>query len=531
LDGDEAIGEPLLDDDGVAWLLAEHAAGHRAWRVGHDLEPTTRDVPPTTTSLAVVDGEVVAVTRTGVVAVGGGDDRSAPSGATVPTVAVGTGDAWAHAEGAQVTVLDGGRSSEVTLEDPVEQLVVWSGAVLAVTAGGVHRVEGGDTTPVGEFDDAPRVHTDGGLLWLTSRNRVTAVWDDHTEVTFELAAIDLDLCVGDCEADDVRRFLDQQEEEEEERDEPTERTTTTLDRQQSPTTTRQLRPPSVEPSIPTTTTTTTTRPPSTTTTTTRDRSGGEEREERPTTTRPRPTATTQPTTTTRPTTTTAAPAPPPPPPPRPTWLPPLLPGPRDPGPGDPGPSDPGPGDPGPGPGNGGGPGRPPGPPPTEATTTTAPAAQSTTTTTEPTTTTTEPPPGSVSLVLGVDRDGGDATATVGVQGRAIDCGALVSRQTTGTVSWSGAASGSTQVRLAWGGPGDRSTDIEEVTIANVRNGDLTVSFSACGVQTSQTAGDPDAPPRVSAVTVSPAQPEVGQSFTASVSVEEANGWTVSGAEW
>jgi hypothetical protein len=134
-------------------------------------------------------------------------------------------------------------------------------------------------------------------------------------------------------------------------------------------------------------------------------------------------------------------------------------------------------------------------------------------------------------VLGVDRSGGSATATVGVQGRAVDCGALISRRTTGTVSWSGAASGSTQVTLAWGGPDDRSTDIEAVTIANAGDGDLTVSFSACGVQTSQTAGDPDAPPRVSAMTVSPAQPEVGESFNASVSVEEGDGWTVSGARW
>src|SRR5690606_34426242 len=92
LEGDDVIGEPVTDDDGVAWMLAEHSSGHRAWRVGADIDPTSRDVPPTTTSLAVVDGEAVAVTRTGIVAVGGGDDRAAPSGAVVPTVAVAAGD-------------------------------------------------------------------------------------------------------------------------------------------------------------------------------------------------------------------------------------------------------------------------------------------------------------------------------------------------------------------------------------------------------------------------------------------------------
>src|SRR5690606_32694421 len=64
LEGDDVIGEPVTDDDGVAWMLAEHSSGHRAWRVGADLDPTSRDVPSTTTSLAVVDGEAVAVTRT-----------------------------------------------------------------------------------------------------------------------------------------------------------------------------------------------------------------------------------------------------------------------------------------------------------------------------------------------------------------------------------------------------------------------------------------------------------------------------------
>jgi hypothetical protein len=131
----------------------------------------------------------------------------------------------------------------------------------------------------------------------------------------------------------------------------------------------------------------------------------------------------------------------------------------------------------------------------------------------------------------VDRSGASASATVGIQGRASDCGATLTRQTTGTVSWSGAASGSRQVTLRWSGIGSQSSSTEQVTIADVGPGPLTVSFSACGVQTSRTVGDPDAPPTVSAMSVSPARPAVGQAFTASVTVEERNGWSVRGASW
>jgi hypothetical protein len=58
-----------------------------------------------------------------------------------------------------------------------------------------------------------------------------------------------------------------------------------------------------------------------------------------------------------------------------------------------------------------------------------------------------------------------------------------------------------------------------------------VTFGACRVQASRTAGDPNEPPTVSQITFEPAQPVVGQPFTARVTVSERDGWSVSGANW
>lgn len=316
----------VVDDGGRAWFLAERDDDLVAARV----DPASRDVdtvdvPTGTSALRLVDGSVVAVGDGRLTALEDGTDVDAGPGAVLPSLAVGSDGLLAHVrDGSLLVDVDGG-TSEVDLSDSfgdVDEIVVWHDTVVAIGEAGAAVVSGPWDDPTVEvldlFDAAPRAHEDGGVLWLVGEGRVTAIWADGTRVPFELTTLDLDVCVGSCEPEDIQQFL-------EERTPPTttpERTTTTVEP-------REVEPPPVEPTIPiedpttttsTTSTTSTTLPPSTTTTSVADGDGdgdGTPTDPGPptseTTVAPPPTVPP----TTSPPTTEAPPPPPPEPPPEP----------------------------------------------------------------------------------------------------------------------------------------------------------------------------------------------------------------------
>ena len=469
-----ADAAPVADDSGRAWYLAESGSDRTAQRLAVDGRSTEAfDVDDATERLLVVDGRVVAAGPAEIDEVDGDRQLTSPADATVlPTVAVATDGTWAAADGRDVHVFDeesSGDDGERTVRTgaPVVDLAVWHGAVVAATEAGAE-VIGDDATPL-DLEGAATLHADGGLLWVIGAQQVIAIDRDLRQVSFQVAAIDVDVCVGSCTAEDLADFLE---------DQPT--TTTTPERGDgAPTTTeppRDLTPPPVDPTVPTTTTTTTTIAPP---------RADEEIPRRP------------PSTTAVPPVVPAPPPPtdlgPPPPPdsaPTPTAAPPAPPTTRPP--------------------------RPPVTRPTFPPITAPP----------PTT----PPPGTVpnGLQLEVEPGIGYAIATFGVTGSPAACSdAGGGLNASGLLTW---PDGSTEVVVRWDSFDSVQSSTPNQTIANVA-GDVPITFTMCGLSTQRLVRVPAATPEVSGISINPDPPAPDQPFQAQVSYTYPPGWDVRSAAW
>ena len=114
---------------------------------------------------------------------------------------------WAAADGRSVTVFDdrAGEDGETTVrvDAEVTGLAVWQGRIVATTEAGATIIEHGEARPVDGVDGGAAMHADGGLLWIVGERQVVAIDRDLQQVGFEVAAIDVDVCVATCSADDV----------------------------------------------------------------------------------------------------------------------------------------------------------------------------------------------------------------------------------------------------------------------------------------------------------------------------------------
>ena len=408
---------PVVDGTDVAWYLGhqgnERVAVQVTGPLGSDVE--SHAVDRRTDRLLVVDGDVYAAGPEAIDEVDGGGSRTVAARSDVlPSVVVASGGRWASAEGRTVTLFDGTGERTVRTRADVVDLAVWNGEVIAATTQGAERVLPTRSVPIAAIRSQPRLHADGGMLWLTSKGDVVAIDRDQQQSHFRLAALNADLCVESCDPGDVAKLL---------QDQPT--PTTQPDAAKTTTTTappRDLQSPDTEPELPTTTTTTTptttTEPPAPGTTIERS-----PRNTTTTTTEPKRTTTTR-----KPATTTpAAPLPtnptlPPPPtsPPRsrpPKTEPPFtLPPPT----------------------------QPPFtlPPPTQPPSTVPPPTQPPSTEPPPTQPPTTQPQG-IGLVISVDTNdaAAAATATVSLTGQARAC-VPFGLTATGSVTWTGAGQGS-----------------------------------------------------------------------------------------
>jgi hypothetical protein len=205
VDGEERVWYLATTSDGgrSAVSIAAGAAGAAGLRV--------LSVEPAATGLVVIDGRTHVRTSDGVRPAEGGTPLPVSPGRRIdPTVALATGGVWASATGRSLSVLDpDGAVAAVEMPSAVSALAVWHGAVVVVTGEGLSAGRPGDLRLLDSGLAGARMHTDGGLLWLTTEDRAVAI-DERMEVTpFDLSSADLSLCIGDCSPGAAARFLEQ----------------------------------------------------------------------------------------------------------------------------------------------------------------------------------------------------------------------------------------------------------------------------------------------------------------------------------
>ncbi|MFV0308914.1 MAG: hypothetical protein ACK5OX_14355 [Desertimonas sp.] len=475
--------DPVVDDDGTAWLLTDDqlVSVHADGRVGQ-----RRAAPDGATGLMLVDGQAFIRSADAMRSVDGSGRRAGagPDG-VAPAVAVGTADRWAVGDGSTIVL---GDDQRVDAGGQVDGLAVWYGAVWWSSVDGVHSLIGTAVDTVADLRGPYRVFHDGGRLWFVGPSGAVAVDDRQAATVFRLTSVDLSLCIDDCSPDDA---IDRSED-------PNTPTTTSPDAPPPPTITL----PPVLPTAPTTTTTTTTtEPPSTTersTTTTTTTTPATDAPAASTTAVATTTAAAAPTTSTTALETVPVSASLP-------TVPPLVPTPEPPDP----PAPPGPPDPP----------DPPGPPdPPAPPVTTAP----------PPATTVAPGGGNVILAIGGSDPlpPGTASIAVGFDGTVEQCqangGAPVGANALGMLQWSGAGSGARTVSAPVGGSGSESIDVGA--------GDLTVTFSICGLSATATRRVAAAEPTMGEISIS-GVPTVGETLTAAVAFDPGVGWSVAGTVW
>jgi len=480
---------PVVDGAGDAWYLASDGTDRTAQRVD-DAGSTVSafDVDDSTALLVVVDGAVFAAGPREIVEVDGDGARTVAARTDVlPTVANATEGVWAAADGRTVTVFrdNADEGSSVQVESAATSLAIWQGAVVVTTDLGASIIRGGEASsiePIGGNDGPASVHSDGGMLWVVGDEAVVAIDRDLNPTTFELAAIDVNVCVGTCSSEDLAKLLEQQS-----------TTTTTIPRSEANRTTttteapRDLTPPPVDPTVPTTTSTTTIVP------------GPDDSREQPQST------------------TTAAPSPSIPAVTAPVTVPVTEPGTIPVDSSIPTPTA----------------------PPIDTPTTRPPVTQPSTPPTFPPITlppdtepptTTQPPPQEVpnGLQLSVTPGLGFATAHFGVTGTPGACSTLgPGLRAGGTLSGS---FGTIPVTVRWDDPQSTQSDLPNQTIPNL-SGRVDITFSACGLATTQTVDVPSPLPSVGDIVVQPDQPIEGDRLDASVAISTPPGWSVTSADW
>lgn len=511
---------PVVDADARVWYLAGKGDDRSVVRFGSDGgDIETFDVDPSSEALLLLDGAAHVVTDTGVAAVEGGSELAAPSGNRVdPSVAHETGGLWATARGAELEVARAGEVGEQRVPAPVTDLAIWHGGLVVATADGALAGPPGDLQAIEGIGAAPRIHDDGGLLWLTTTDGAVALADDLTPTVFDLADADLSLCVDDCSAGAASRFLEEKAAVELEEQEQEQEAKRTEDEEEAPTpketevevpkvadapAPRPLDPAVTKPTLPTPTSTTL---PDVGVTSKKAQKQAEKKKgdaEAPAT----------------PTTVPAILAAP-----LPSLSPPPAPAPdRSKGRGKDKHRDRDDDDddreeaPAPAPTPA------PAPAPSPALVPLPPVLMPTTTTTTTTTTPEndkgngrdkdkgkdedeatppedeeppadgdphEPPaedPGGASLIYSVSPEKGGATASIGIAGKPAACGGVPAA--TATLSWSGSSSGSRTVAVSWSDLDDEQSSVASATIA-AEPGSLTVTATACGMTASQTVTVP-----------------------------------------
>lgn len=463
---------PVVDDDGVAWLLTSDDL------VAVDADGSVRErraVPDGATGLVLVDGEAYVRTAAALEAVdGSGQLRGAGPDGVTPSVAVATEGRWAAGDGSTIVLSDDQR---VDAGGDVDGLAVWHGAVWWSTAQGVHSLIGTATDTVADMRGPFRVFHDGGRLWFVGPIGAVAIDDRQHATVFRLTSVDLSLCIDDCSPDDAVDRSD--------------RSTT------PPTTSPDAPPPTITlpPVVPTapsttstTSTTTTTEPPPPTTERARETTSTTTASTAPPATTIVPSTVAAPvdaTSTTVVATSVATVPISPPLPPEPDL--PDLPEPPDP----PDPPDPP---------------NPPDPP-------------------DPTT-----PPGGGAVVLGIGGPDplppGQATITVGFDGTAQQCrangGAPTGGSAPGVLQWSGAGDGTRPIAAPIGGSGNETIEVTA--------GELTVTFTICGLSATVTRLVASAEPTVGEISIS-GTPAIGETLTASVPFEPGAGWSLGSTTW
>ena len=451
----------VVDGRGRAWYLgATPDGGRAAVRLGdRAAEPRVVDLDPSTRRLLVVDGAVQATGDDAVRSVEGKASRSTttPAGDRIdPTVAVGTGGLWASALGREVTtVTESAVQERQELPEAVAALAVWHGRVVAVTANGAFTGGMGQLLPIPEIGPGATLHVDGGLLWLSGRERSVAISPSHDRVVLEILNADLSLCVGDCSAAAASSFLEDV-------------ATAPLPAPGGPAAPATTQPPrkleqaAVTPTLP--------NAPSKAPTISNAPVGAPD-PEAAVPVAPAP----------------ADPAPPPPAVPAPPTTFDIL-GTTIP---DDGSKKPGRPDP---------PGRSDDTTTTTATTTppliTLPPPD-----TSPETTTTLAPEPLVDLEFDLRLRDGGVTAELRVVGRPEQCGSS-GTSTVATLVWQGSATGTRQLEVAWPSEEAGASHLSRATITSPA-GDLTVSVAVCGVTTSRTTSIPGSDPSPTTTTTHP----------------------------
>ena len=210
-DGVPSGAAPVVDSSGRAWVLLE---GDTAVRVDRDGRVGKRvGVAPLVSALTVVDGVVYAVSPIAVRAV----DRSATlegagDGGVVPSVGIATGGTWAVARGTEVALVHRGSTTNVDVGATVRALAIWHGDVWVATGNHLTRIHDGVVTPVPGLDTTTiggelALFGDGGRLWVVSPRAAVSIDRDQEPTVFTLAAVDVDLCVGDCSTQALLDYL------------------------------------------------------------------------------------------------------------------------------------------------------------------------------------------------------------------------------------------------------------------------------------------------------------------------------------
>lgn len=197
-------GTPLADDAGRAHVVGVRLGEPVLVTVHLDdgLHVRRRTLPAGTRSLVVVDGQPLARIDDGLRHVDDMHVADVPADAVVATVAHDV-DVPAWARGGRIHTGDG--AAPVAAGGDVVELASWGGAAYAIvtTPDGakVVRVGGGVVTTLGSSAVAPSFRLDGGLLWAVADTSALAIWRDGTATAFDLAEVDLEVCVAPCDAD------------------------------------------------------------------------------------------------------------------------------------------------------------------------------------------------------------------------------------------------------------------------------------------------------------------------------------------